>query len=589
MMRLASKVIEWPVIIFQKILANGFMLPEAFGPELSIPATPWFTLLGLAALLAHWAGGWSLAALITVTGAYLLLFGLWKSAMMTLAFVISAVGVAAVLGIGLGIAAWRSPAIERIFVPFYDLLQVLPIFSYLLPIVVFFGFGPLAGLVATVIFAMPPMARVTTIALRKLPASIHEVARMAGCNRSQTMLLVLLPAARTDLLVGLNQVVNLSFAVAVFAAIIGAGGLGNDLFAALKSLRLGPAIEAGIAITLLAIVLDRTARSLSMRRVVHADPTRRFSLSTHPHRTLAAALILISLAIMAFAPELAQFPKAYTLSTGRWTNELVSVINRTAGDTVGTVRDALIIGLLRPIKDTLLAVPWSLFVAIASIAAYYIAGLRLAVTVAALLLSIVIMGYWAPAMTSLYLALLGTVLACFIGFPIGLAGALSPRIGSVNDVLVDLIQTLPPFVYLVPVMLVLGIGDVPALAAIAIYAIAPPVRFTQSGLTQIKGSVIEAAIMSGCTKTQALRLVRLPLARRSILLGLNQAIIMAFGMLVITAMVGTRGLEANTLLALGKIDTGEGLLAGLALVALTIACERLVSAAAESGSARVHP
>ena len=132
-------------------------------------------------------------------------------------------------------------------------------------------------------------------------------------------------------------------------------------------------------------------------------------------------------------------------------------------------------------------------------------------------------------------------------------------------------------------MLILGIGDVPALAAIAIYALAPPIRFTQAGLTQVKGSLIDAATMSGCTPMQTLMLVRLPLARPSILLGLNQAVIMAFGMLVITAMVGTRGLEANTLLALGKINTGEGLLAGLALVALTISCERLISAAANGG------
>jgi glycine betaine/proline transport system permease protein len=149
---------------------------------------------------------------------------------------------------------------------------------------------------------------------------------------------------------------------------------------------------------------------------------------------------------------------------------------------------------------------------------------------------------------------------------------------SVNDVLVDTIQTLPPFVYLVPVILVLGIGDVPALAAIALYAVAPAIKFTQSGLLQLKRSVLEAAAMSGCTKLQMLRLVQLPIAKPYLLLGLNQTVIMAFGMLVITALVGTRGLEANTLKALGKVDTGGGLVAGLCLVAITTVCDRLLRA-----------
>jgi glycine betaine/proline transport system permease protein len=448
---------------------------------------------------------------------------------------------------------------------------------------VFIGFGPLAGLVATVIFSMPPMARVTTLALRNLPASVFELALITGCSRLQELLLVLLPTARTDLLVGLNQVVNLSFAVAVFAAVIGAGGLGNDLFAALKSLRLGPAIEAGIAISLLAIALDRTARAISTRRTVHVELADRPLFVQHPYRTIAVALLAVGMAAAFLVPASAYFPDAYTVTTGRWTSELVAEINRAVGASIGTVRDALITGLLRPVKDSLLAIPWSVFVAAMVVAGFYLAGLRTAMIVGLLLLYIVVMGYWAPAMTSLYLALLGTVLACLIGFPVGLAGAVVPRVGYFNDLLVDLVQTLPPFVYLVPVMLILGIGDVPALAAIAIYALAPPIRFTQAGLTQVKGSTIDAATMSGCTRMQTLMLVRLPLARPSILLGLNQAVIMAFGMLVITAMVGTRGLEANTLLALGKIDTGEGLLAGLALVALTISCERLISAAAKGG------
>ncbi len=579
-MRAFAKILEWPMVLLQGLLAKGLAIPEAFGGEARISALPWFAILGSAGLLAHWAGGMRLLLLVVGTGSYLLLFGLWESAMLTLAFVTTTVLAGSVIGVGLGVAAWRYPVIERVLNPSYDLLQVLPIFSYLLPIVVFFGFGPLSGLVATVVFAMPPMARVTALALHKLPQSFHDLAAINGCRGWQRLWLVLLPSARSDLLVGLNQVVNLSFAVAVFAAIIGAGGLGNNLFAALKSLRIGPATEAGLAISLLAIVLDRTCRAIVLKRVVHAEPFGGI-LERHPYIAAACALLLAGVGLAMLQSELARFPAALTFTTGRWSNDLVTLINSAIGDSVGQGRDLLIIWLLRPVKDLLHALPWSLAVAVTGIVAYFLAGPRLAAIVTFLLLFIVVMGYWAPAMTSLYLALLGALIACAIGFPLGLAGAVYPRLAAANNLLVDLIQTLPPFVYLVPVMMILGIGDVPALGAIAIYAVAPSIRFTQSGLLQVKGSVIEAARMSGCSRIQTLLLVQLPIARRDILLGLNQTVIMAFGMLVITAMVGTRGLEAATLVALGKIDTGEGLLAGLALVALTIVCDRLIAALAD--------
>ena len=572
-LRSVAKIVELPMTMVQSVLAKGF------GPLGSVfPALPWFTLLGAAIIFGHWAGGPRLLILILLTGVYLLIFGLWTSAMMTMASVLVAVVVGSLVGVVLGVLAWRSSIAEGVLGPLYDLLQVLPIFSYLVPILVFFGFGPLAGLVATVIFAMPPMARTTTLALRTLPSSIFELATIVGCSRRQSLWLVFLPASRDILLVGLNQVVNLSFAVAVFAAIIGAGGLGTDLFAALKSLKLGPAIEAGIAITLLAIALDRTFRALASRRSAHYPTDGGTWVGKHAHALAAVALIVIGLLTAIALSKVTAFPKSWTMSTGTFWNDVVASINAAAGETIARFRNILIIGVLRPVKDALLAAPWLFVVGICTVTGMLLGGLRLALTVTAMLLAVVITGYWDPAMTSLYLVLLGAAVAALIGFPLGMIGALNGPMAEVNDVLVDTIQTLPPFVYLVPVIMVLGIGDVPALAAIALYAVAPAIKFTQSGLLQVKRSVLEAAEMSGCTRLQALRLVQLPIARPHLLLGLNQTMIMAFGMLVITALVGTRGLEANTLKALGKVDTGEGLVAGLCLVAITSVCDRLLRA-----------
>ncbi len=580
LLRGAAKVIEWPMVFLQGLLASGLKVPTWIVADGMMPPLSWFVTLGATITLAQWAGGWRLASLLAGTGIYLLMFGLWESAMMTMALVTTSVAVGAVLGIALGVLAWRRPAMGRVLTPVYDLLQVLPIFSYLLPIVVLFGFGPLSGLIATVIFAMPPMARVTTLALQKLPCSTLELAEINGCTTWQKITIVCLPAARANLLVGLNQVVNLSFAVAAFAAVIGGGGLGNDLFAALKSLRLGPALEAGLALTLLAISLDRLCRAVALKPTIHVVAKPSGFHRRHPRITAILGVLALSILATAIDPALTRFPADFIIKTSSWFNMLVSAINAAVGDEVSSLRDWLIISILRPYKDALHAIPWSLFVAATICAGFYAGGVRLAAKLGMLLAFVVIAGYWSPAMTSLYLASLGALIAALIGFPLGMLGALNPRIAMVNNLVVDLIQTLPTFVYLVPAMMILGIGDVPALAAIAIYAIAPAIRFTQTGLLQTGKSIMEAATMSGCSRWQRLFLVQLPIARRDLLLGLNQTMIMAFGMLVVTAMVGTRGLEANTLTALGKIDTGEGLLAGLSLVALTIVCARLLGALA---------
>lgn len=574
LVRSAARMVELPLLFMQGLLAKGLEVGRV-----SIPPLSWFSVLSASLLLAHWAGGWRLLVFLATTGIYLLVCGLWESAMLTMALVLIAVVIGVMVGTLLGVAAWKNQSVERALTPLYDLLQVLPIFSYLLPIIIFFGFGPLAALVATVVFAMPPMARITTLALRKLPQSAFELATIAGCREWQRFCLVLLPSARADLLVGVNQVVNLSFAVAVFSAIIGAGGLGNDLFAALKSLRLGPAMEAGIAITLLAIALDRIFRALALRRSSNDQRAKSSFWRRHPHAALTFGFVLGGYLLSLALPSFGAFPEAWTFSSGPFWNEAIASINAEAGASIGQFRDFLIVWLLRPVKDFLHAVPWIVWLALVATAALLLQGPRLAISLGGLLFVVVLTGYWAAAMTSLYLVLIGVALAILVGFPLGLAGALSSKLASVNDVLVDTIQTLPPFIYLVPSMMVLGIGDVPALASIVIYASAPAIRYSQSGLLQVRRSVMEAASMSGCSPWQRLVFVQLPIAIPNVMLGLNQTVVMGFGMLVVTALVGTRGLEASTLTALGKVDTGTGLVAGFGLVALTVVADRLLTAA----------
>lgn len=587
LVRAGAWVVEQPMLLLRGLLATGFTLYPEVGEPIRIAPVPWFSI-GLASLLfASWAGGRRMALLVGVSLAYVLAFGLWEATMATLASVVIAVLVGVALGVLLGVLAYRRPAWNRPLTALYDVMQTLPMFSYLVPVLIFFGFGPVAALVATVIFAMPPMARVTTLALHRLPESAHELAKMTGCTERQRLWLVMLPAARDSLLIGVNQVIMLSLAMVIVASIIGAGGLGTIVLGGLKSLRLGPSIEAGIAITLLAIVLDRLSRQVATRRPHHEEAAGRSWWRRHAFAALSFATLAGGFALVQLAPGLSVFPEAMTVSTAGVWNGVVSLINRNLHDEIALVRDALILTVLKPTKLFLLSVPWFGFCLFTGALALLLGGVSLAVAALLFLGFIAVTGYWDLAMISLYLVGVSFVFAVVIGFPLGLWAALSRPVDRVVTLVIDTLQTLPTFVYLIPVVMLFGIGDFPAMVAIVAYAVPPAIRYTKEGIRAIRASYLEAADLSGCTRRQKLWHVQIPLALPDIMLGMNQTVMMAFGMLVITALVGTRGLEQETLIAIGKVKPGEGLIAGLAISFLSILSDRLLTGASAALRARL--
>ena len=161
----------------------------------------------------------------------------------------------------LGVAAYRWRWVDAVLRPVLDLMQTVPVFAYLVPILFLFGFGPIAALVATIIYAMPPMVRVTALSLKAVPPEITEAAIMAGANRRQLMWKALVPSASSGIMVGVNQVIMLSLNMVIIASMIGAGGLGYDVLTALRRLDIGGGLEAGIAIVVLAIALDRLSQA----------------------------------------------------------------------------------------------------------------------------------------------------------------------------------------------------------------------------------------------------------------------------------------------------------------------------------------
>jgi len=226
------------------------------------------------------------------------------------------------------------------------------------------------------------------------------------------------------------------------------------------------------------------------------------------------------------------------------------------------------------------ALPWWAVIALAAAGAWALSRrLVLGAAAAAALFAIGAVGLWDNAMQTVAIMIVAIFLCLVFGLPLGIAMSQSRRFRAAMLVVLDVMQTLPVFVYLIPVIMLLGIGKVPAILATVIYAIVPLVRLTDLGIRMVDRETIEAATAFGAGRGQILAKVQIPLALPTILQGLNQTIMMALSMVVIASMIGARGLGEQVLLGIQRLDIGQGLVAGLAIVALAIVLDRVSQAA----------
>ena len=559
------------------VVATGFTFYPEEGGKNVIPPLAWTTITAIFTIVAHHFGGRKLAFGTFATFSFFAAFGIWENAMLTLTLVTVSVVFATFLGLLLGLWGYKNNNVNRALQPVYDIMQTLPLFSYLVPMILFFGFGPIASLIATIVFALPPMARVTTQALDEVHASVKEFGIMAGCSDRQMSWQVMVPAARKSLLLGVNQVIMLALSVVVISSLIGAGGLGGDVLKALKSLRIGDAIVAGVGVTFMAIALDRISYAIAMRRPIHWETE-----PTWKQRNWLLIKILIALTVFTtvsfFVPAMHLWPDAWQIEAGKSANEVISWVSKNYYAQLGGFRDLFIIYLLKPAKLFLTGLPWVCVIAFFGVLGYFLDGWKLALLGVAIFLLIAIAGYWEKAMFSLYLVVVSVIFATIIGLFLGILGSVNKSARLFLIAAVDTLQTMPMFVYLIPVVMLFSIGDFPAFVAIVLYAVTPAIRYTISALDRVKPSLIEGGLMSGCSGWQLMSLVKLPLGLPTMLMGLNQVIMLAFGMLVITALVGTRGLEETTLVAIARVQAGDGLLAGLAIAGMAIVFDRYVRA-----------
>ncbi|GKX32625.1 MAG: ABC transporter permease [Rhizobiaceae bacterium MnEN-MB40S] len=585
--RAISWLIEQPYLLVKSMLVTGWV--QGFGDNAVqlLPPFSWIAVIVTVFAMGYYARNLWLGLFVAACFLYLAIFGQWESAMVTLSSILIAVPIGVAGGLLLGILAYRWRWFNVAISPVLDLMQTVPIFAYLVPILFLFGFGPVAALLATIIYAMPPMVRITTLALKSVPEEIREFGLMAGCTNRQMTWKVLVPAANRSLMVGVNQVIMLSLNMVIIASMIGAGGLGYDVLTSLRRLDIGGGLEAGVAIVVLAIALDRLSQAFADRNppdhsALPASPVRR-----HPWITTCLLVALGTGLAGLLLPALQAYPRELWVTTGDFWSKLVEYINVNFFDQIEAVKTFMLVTFLVPVKRFLLGLPWPWVIALLTFAGWQLGRWRLAVMVLLMSLFILVNDLWDKAMVTVYLVGVSVVIASLIGIPIGVWSAQHKRADRIVAAVIDTLQTLPSFVYLIPVVMLFRVGDFSAMIAVVLYALAPAIRYASHGVKTVDPQLIEAGVVSGCTRRQLLWRIRLPLALPEIMLGINQTLMLAISMLVITALVGTRELGQEVYIALTKADTGRGIVAGLSIAFIAIIADRMIAAGAARARKRL--
>ncbi|MGW7707281.1 ABC transporter permease subunit [Streptomyces sp. NPDC054771] len=545
----------------------------------------------LVLLAAGWAGvtagaglvAWRLAGLrpaLTAVAAFGVcgVLGMWVPTMQTLALMVVAVAASVLLGLVLGLAAGLSDRVHRALRPVLDTMQVLPAFAYLLPVVLVFGIGVPAAVLATVVYAAPPMARLTALGLRGADAGVLEAAASLGATGRQRLLTARLPLARKELLLGVNQSIMMALSMAVIASVIGAGGLGDRVYQALASVDVGAALAAGVPVVLLAVVLDRVTAAAGAR--IGAAPARGTGLGW-----AAAAAGTVAAALVGRSTGRLSWPDAWTVDVAALVNRAVDWMTAhlySGVPVIGGTADwaaRFTTWVLDPVRDGLQWLPWWTVLLLVAVLALLVGTWRTAATAVLAMAAIGVLGVWDPALDTLSQVLAAVAVTLVAGVATGVAAGRSSRLERLLRPVLDVFQTMPQFVYLIPVVALFGVGRAPAVAAAVVYALPAVVRITTQGMRAVDPVVMESSRSLGATARQQLWRVQLPLARPALLLAVNQGVVLVLAVVIIGGLVGGGALGYEVVFGLAQGDLATGLVAGAAIVCLGLMLDRVTQPA----------
>jgi len=611
---------DWP-ILFAKMLLH------------SLPWAAWFVLAIYAALRA---GGVGLAIFTALSLLYMVTFGFWTQSMNSFALVVVSIPLAVILGFAVGTWGFKSDRAYRVIMPVLDLMQTVPAFAYLLPILLLFGFGTTVGLVASILFAFPPMVRNTIIGLRGVPDEVIESGLMSGATPSQLFWSVRAPTAQRQILLGVNQTTMASLSMVIIASIIGGtNDIGWEVLSTIRKAQFGESLLAGIVIALMAMILDRITWGFAVRTNDTSAPSKN-------GWKVCAAFFVAALILAYLIPALREGPEEWVINPAPAMNASLEWLFVEFRTTLEAIKTTALFYIMLPIKIGLsqavspftwgfamtpvitigyavmaLAIAgylvmrgkqqkalgiilfslvlyvgltglsWLALCAIILALAWQAGGRVLALWISSGLAFLLLTGIWEPSVVSLYLCGVGVLIAFSLGSAIGVWASENNTVSRIVRPVIDTLQTMPLFVILIPFVMVFKIGEFTALLAIIVYAIVPAIRYTEHGLRNLSKDVIEAATAIGTTRRQLLWQVKLPLAVPSIMLGLNQTIMFGISMLVITALVGTDDLGQQIYIGLGDGDFGVGMTAGIGMAIIAMTADRITQGFSRQVQARL--
>ncbi|MBU6312546.1 MAG: ABC transporter permease subunit [Actinomycetales bacterium] len=543
-----------------------------------IPLIGWFGTLVLIGFIVYATSNLRTALfsmfMLLVCG----MLGMWLITLDTLAMTIGAVVLSLAIALPLGVWAGVNDRVMAILRPWLDLAQVLPTLVYLAPLALVFLIGIASATIATMIYSIPICIRITAHAIKSLKRGPLEAAESAGSTRWQVLTKVQLPMAKRTIILAINQTTLAALSFVVIAALIGAPGLGEPVVQALTIRNVGDGVVAGLAVVFLAIMLDRSTTAAVMREeqgFAAADAQkarRRIGL------IIGAVVTLVAIYLSRYLLWFAIFPEQLNFG------EQVAAVANSLEEWVTSNLDFLTVGFsewftiwaLNPLEGVLANSPWWLTIVAITLLAFILAGRTVGILVFVLLALIMATGLWNATMVTLAMTLIATAFVVLIGIVLGVWAGRSERVDRIFKPFLDAGQTMPAFVYLVPVLALFGPTRFAAIVLGIVYAAPVVIRIVADGVRKVPKETVEAAISSGSTTMQVITKVQLPTSRRSILLGANQGLIFVLAVVVIGGFVGAGGLGYLVIVGQSKPElAGKGLAAGIAIVLLGIILDRI--------------
>ena len=586
-----------------------------------IPVVGWLGVVAIVAWVTFVFAGLRSTLLVTLSMVFFGVVGLWSPANDLLIVTLLSVAICIVIGIPIGVAMARSRTTSTVITPVLDVMQTFPPFCYLAPFALFFGIGPATAVILTLIYALPPLVRITEHGIRSVPATTIEAARSMGLTTGQMLRQVQLPMAKRTIVVGINQSMMAALSMATIAALVNGPGLGRNVVAALQVLNVGAASVAGLCIVLMAIMLDRTTTAASERsgkstvgsasgmsvmltgvvlerlpRWATEDAGRgqRLPRLTPSGRWLLQGLLLVPVAICVYLSRYqlryAIFPDVNDTPGLKWISgpELTKRINDFKDwfvDHVDTftlwLKDHLTSWLINNLQDLMAQSPWWVMALVLLAFAYVLGGWRPAAITVVCEGVILLTGLWNDTMVTLAMTVIATALVMVIAVVLGVAMGRSRGADTAIRPFLDAFQVIPPFVYLVPALALFGPSRFTAIMAATAYAVPIATKLVADGIRGVAPTTVEAARSSGITRFQMISKVQLPMARESLVLATNQGLLYVLSMVVIGGMVGGGSLGYIVVSGFSQDQLfGKGLAAGVAIAALGVMLDRIARYAA---------